>query len=205
MRSFLCRTPVYLLMVGLFLSLAGCGLRSRPMVMKQAPLPDEGNVCRVAVLPFSNQCGYPLADTVFYRIFVAELLESGNYLVSQEGDVRKIYRQMKVIIGRTPDIEQIRALAGRLGVQMVISGSVLEMRDKTEYGRKLEPSIAVVVRILDAESGRTLWTTFVRREGGDYRKVMHFGVINTVSALAKRVSKEILEAWFEEGLHRCSE
>ena len=200
-----CRDPLFrfVLMAGLFL-LAGCGLRP-PMVMKQAPLPDGGKVCRVAVLPFANQSGYPLGDTLFYRIFVAELLENGNYLVSQEGDVRKIYRQMRVVVGRTPDIEQVRALAGRLGAELVISGSVLEMRDKAKYGRTLEPSIAVVVRILDGESGRTLWTTFVRREGKDYRKALHFGVIHTVSALAKKVSSEILAAWLEEGLHKCSE
>ncbi len=173
--------------------------------MKLAPLPDEGRVCRIAVLPFSNQTEYPLANTIFYRVFVAELLESGNYLISQEGDVRKIYRQMKVLVGQTPDIEQVRALAGRLGVRLVITGSVVEMRDKTRYGRKLDPTMGVIVRILEGETGRTLWTTFVRREGKEYRKVMHFGVINTVSALAKRVSSEILEAWFKEGLQKCSE
>jgi TolB-like protein len=193
-----------LLAGALALLLSGCGLRP-PVVMKQASLPDDGNICRVAVLPFANQSGYPLGDTIFYRIFVAELLENGNYLVSQEGDVRKIYRQMRVLVGQVPDIEQVRALAGRLGAQVVISGTVLEMRDKPQYSRRLDPSIAVVVRIMDGETGRTLWTTFVRREGTDYRKVMHFGVVNTVSALAKRVSKEMLAAWLKEGLHKCNE
>ena len=186
-------------------SLASCAFHDRPNIMKMAELPNQGKICRIAVLPFSNQTGYPLADTIFYRVFVAELLENGHYLISQEGDVRKIYRQMRVIVGQSPDIEQVRALAGRLGAQLIISGSVLEMRDKTKYGRKLDPTMGVIIRIMDGESGRTLWTTFVRREGKEYRKILHFGVIHTVSALAARVSDEIIAAWFKEGLQKCSE
>ncbi len=195
----------WLLPAAVIVLLASCSFRARPGIMKMASLPDGGKICRVAVLPFSNQTRYPLADTIFYRVFVAELLESGSYLVSQEGDVRKIYRQMRVLVGQTPDVEQVRSLAGRLGAQLVITGTVVEMRDKTKYGRKLDPTMGVIVRILDGETGRTLWTTFVRREGKDYRKIMHFGVINTVSALAKRVSQEILAVWFKEGLQKCSE
>ncbi|MEN8135146.1 MAG: hypothetical protein ABFS18_06360 [Thermodesulfobacteriota bacterium] len=171
--------------------------------MEMSGLPFGGEICRVAVLPFTNQIDYRMGGSVFTRVFTSELIGKGNYVVSQEGDVRKILQQMRMLPGETLSSEQLRALADRLGVQIVITGAVLEMRDKTRFGRKLDPSVAVVVRIMEASSGRTLWTTYNRSEGTHYRVVMHFGVVNTINELAKRSSAEIIDAWQEKGFKKC--
>jgi TolB-like protein len=190
----------------LTLLLGSCALfREPPVVLKMAELPLEGNVCRIAVLPFTNQTEYNMADTLFNRVFVSELIEKGHYLVAQEGDIRRILLQMRVLPGEQLSSEQIRAVADRLGAQIVISGAVLEMRDKIGYGRRLDPSLAVVLRIMEAASGRTLWVTYNRAEGRDYRNIMHFGVINSVATLAQQVSVEILKVWENEGLKECTE
>ncbi|MBU0481023.1 MAG: hypothetical protein KKG47_07975 [Proteobacteria bacterium] len=172
--------------------------------MKMAPLPDDGLICRVAVLPFANEASYSQADNIFGRVFVSELINTG-FLLSQEGDVRKILKQMMVIPGLMPSVEQLRAIADRLGVQVIVIGSVVEMRDKDRYGQKLDPSAAVILRIIEADSGRTLWTTYARREGKEYRKVMHFGLINSVTALSEKMAAEIIETWFEGGVKKCAE
>ncbi len=194
------------LILVLTLLLGSCALfRKPPVVLKMAELPLAGEVCRIAVLPFTNQTEYSMAETMFSRFFVSALIEEGNYLVAQEGDVRRILLQMHVMPGQELSSEQIRAVADRLGAQIVISGAVLEMRDKISYGKKLEPSLAVVLRIMEAASGRTLWVTYNRAEGRDYRNIMHFGVINSVAALAQKVSVEILKVWENEGLKECTE
>ncbi|NTV15028.1 MAG: hypothetical protein HGA96_14045 [Desulfobulbaceae bacterium] len=189
----------------IMLLLCACSSKEPPTVLKQGGLPEDGNICRVAVLPFVNQTNYLQADDLFSRVFVSELVNSGNYQVAQEGDVRKFLQQMQVLPNQPPDIEQLRAMADRFGAQVVISGTVTEMSDKSEYGISQTPSLAVVVRIIEGDSGRTLWSTYTRREGFQYRKIMHFGLVNSVTSLAKFVSAEIVEAWNEEGFKKCTE
>jgi len=193
---------IYLL---LLILLCSCAFKQPPTVLKQGPLPRGGDVCRIAVLPFINQTAYKGADDIFARVFVSELVNSGNYQVAQEGDVRKFLQQMQVLPNQTPEIEQLRAMADRLGAQIVISGIVTEMKDVSEYGQHLEPSVAVVIRVIDGDSGRTLWSTYSRREGQQYRKIMHFGLVNSITSLAKYVSFEIVEAWHKEGFNKCTE
>jgi len=182
-----------------------CSVMEPPAILKQGPLPEGGRICHVVVLPFINQTAYTQGDDIFSRVFVSELVNSGNYQVAQEGDVRKFLQQMQVLPNQTPDIEQIRAMADRLGAQIVISGTITEMKDKNDYGSIPEPSLAVVLRIIEGESGRTLWTTYSRREGQQYRKLMHFGLINSLTSLAKNVSNEIVESWHKEGFLKCTE
>lgn len=174
------------------------------MILKSGELPFGGEICRIAVVPFSNQTKYNVAETMFSRVFVSELISGGNYLVAHEGDVRGILTQMHKLPGSTLSSEQIRGLADRLGVQVVITGAILEVRGKGASQRSA-PSLAVVVRILEASSGRTLWTTYGRAEGNESRIIMHFGVINSVSALAKKLSAEIIKVWRKEGFQKCIE
>ena len=171
--------------------------------MKMAPLPDGGRVCQVAVLPFANQTRYSGGGPLLTRVFTSQFISSEVGQVALEGDVRKILMQLRVLPGQTPNIDQLKALADRLGVQFVIIGEIMEMRDKDRYGRRLDPALAVIVRIVDADSGRTFWTTYLKREGKNYQKIMHWGLENTITGLTDRVSKEIITAWRDGGLNKC--
>jgi len=173
--------------------------------MKMAPLPGDGKICEVAVLPFANQTRYSGGSQLMTGVFISELISNEIGQVALEGDVRKILMQLRVLPGQTPNIDQLKALADRLGVQLVIIGEIMEMRDKDKYGRRLDPVLAVIVRIVEADSGRRLWTTYLRREGRDYQKIMHWGLENTITGLSERVTKEILTAWRDGGLHKCEE
>lgn len=185
------------------LLLSSCVFNRPPMILKSGELPYRGDICRIAVLPFSNQTDYKRIETVFGRIFVSELIEKGSYLVAHEGDVRRILTQMGMLVGSELSSEQIRGLADRLGAQVVISGSILETRD--DMGLGSDPSLAVVVRLLEASTGRTVWITYARSTGKDYRIVMHFGGANSLSALAKRISADIIDKWEKEGFKKCTE
>jgi TolB-like protein len=195
----------YLAAALLVAALVSCSFKEPPAVLKSGPLPADGALCRLAIMPFSNQSSYAQAANIFGRVFTSMLIESGNYMVAQEGDVRKILQQQRLLPGQQPNVEEVRTLADRLGVQAVITGAVVEMRDKTRYGRRLDPSLAVIVRILDADSGRTLWTTYNRSEGKQYRKLMHFGLVNSLTELSERVAGEIMDTWQEEGFKKCTE
>jgi len=129
----------------------------------------------------------------------------GKFMIIPEGDVHKILHQMHIVPGEDFNIEQSRILADRLQVQLLISANIIEMDEKVDAGRT-NPRLAVIFRIIDPESGRVLWVTYHRREGGQYRKVMHFGVVNTVTELVRRVSHEVVDNWFQVGgLPQCVE
>jgi hypothetical protein len=193
-----------LIIFGCFLFVAsGCGLPP-PNLQQLAPIA-QGSICRVAVLPFNNETSYSQGDIIMYRVFVAELSRRGKFMITPEGDVRKILHQMHTVPGEDFNIEQIRILADRLQVQLLITANIIEM-DENVSSNSTNPTLAVIVRILDADSGRILWVTYHRRDGGQYRKVMHFGVVNTETELVRRVSHEIIESWFTVGgLPQCAD
>jgi len=191
------------LVLGLVLfCLPACGPKV-PSLVKYAPLPDE-KICRIAVLPFVNETDYPLANTIAFRVFMAKLVQTGRFDLAQEGDVREVFLHMRIWPGQQLHIEQIKILGDRLRVGLIVTGTVVEMAEVPMAGA-VNPVIALSLRIVDPRSGETLWYTYHRREGEHYRKVMHFGVLNTVTSLANQVSQEVLDLWFKKGFKGCAD
>lgn len=196
------RGGFFFFLIGMLIALSGCKpLFSGPQFQQldKASTP----ICRVAVLPFINTTDYVQGSTLFYRIFVAEMNRMGGFSLAQEGDVRRILRQMKVNPKETPSFEQSQVLADRLGVDAIIIGEIVAM-DDIEGAQETDPLLAVNLKIQPIGSSKPLITTYHRRRGGDYRKVMHFGLVNTMTSLAVRVSDEIFEIWLAEGLKPCA-
>lgn len=181
--------------------MGGCGARL-PNLSRLAPLP-SGPVCRVAVLPFASQSDYPASDAIAYKVFSSELSQMSTYLTSQEGDIRALYRQYKIFPWQEPTQEQLKILAGRLDAQLLIVGTVTEMREDRVGKESVNPVVALQLQILDGRTAKTLWSTFHRRQGLEYQKALHFGMIHSVSDLCRQVSLEIINVWFDQGLTRC--
>lgn len=181
--------------------LSACSHSQAPRVAALLPVPEHG-VCRIAVLPFSNESKYPRGGLLFYKVFAAELVRTGQFDVVQEGDVRELYEQLHLLPGQEPTLEQVKIMGNRLGVEAVVLGTVLQMKEHRER-TGADPSLAIFVKILDARTGETLWTTYHRRQGSQFRKVMHFGMVYTLTSLAQRVSNEVLDVWLKKGLHGC--
>jgi len=190
-------------MIALFVLffLIGCSATS-PRLNKIAPLPGDFS-CRVAVLPFIDHGRYPRGSQLFHTVFSSELVSSADFHLVQEGDLLDIYRQLRIYLTREPTQEQLRMIGSRLGVQLFIGGDVLQMTEK-KSGRDIVTEITVVLRIYDGKSGKILWNTYHKRRGKDYQTVLHFGRINTITGLARNVSKEIIKLWLDQGMTQCS-
>ncbi len=174
-----------------------------------APLPelqrfvsDTEPICSVAVLPFVNDSKFDQGEIVVQRIMVAGLTEFPGLKIAGEGDVRKLYPELRIFPGEQPDIKQMQIIGSRLEVQALIAGKIVEMSQETKDG-EINPVLEIHLQVFDAQSGQTLWTTFHRRDGHDFRKLMHFGLINTVSELAKIMAEEIYLEWQNEGFALC--
>jgi len=182
--------------------ISGCVPSSSPPEVQQADTSAKA-ICRVAVLPFINTTDYVQGDVIVYRIFVAELNRLGGFAVAQEGDVRRILRQMRLSPKELPNHEQAQVLADRLGVDAIITGEIVAMHE-TEGAQETDPLLALNLKLQAAGSNKPLLTTYHRRRGADYRKVLHFGLVNTMTSLAATVADEILETWFAKGLRPCA-
>ncbi len=192
-----------LLISSLVLFLVSCS-QKEPKIIQLAPLPDS--ICRVAVMPFVNRTEYLDGNILFYRVFVSELAGLGEFEVVPEGDIRKVFRQIRVAPGlHQPNYDQMRIIGDYLDADILVSGIVLQMEEIPGKDEDI-PYITVQLDILDAETGNTLWSIYHVRNGSQYRKVMHFGLINTITQLSKQTSEEILENWASEGfIGKCLE
>ena len=183
-------------------SVSGClPTKSAPEVnlLTATPLP----ICRIAVLPFVNNTDYVQGGAIVTRIFVAELNRLGGFTVVQEGDVRRILRQMQIAPKESPGYEQRRVLADRLGVDAIVSGEIVAMHEEVNT-KETNPLLAVDLKLLAVGSNTPVITTYHSRRGEEYRKLMHFGMVNTMTSLAVMVSDEILEIWFAKGVKPCA-
>ncbi len=138
------------------------------------------------------------------KVFAAELQKAGGLTVIQEGDVVKVYQQLRILPGQAPTLEQFQVIADRVDAQLLLTGIVLEMREDPGEHQTVNPQLIMEVQLRDAGSGETLWTTFHRRRGTDYKKTMHFGTIHTVTGLCRQMAEEIFNLWNKKGFAQCN-
>jgi hypothetical protein len=111
---------------------------------------------------------------------------------------------LRLLPGNAPSLEELRIVSDRVNAQILITGIILEMRESPGEHRTLNPMLVLELEIRDGRSGEVLWTAFHRRQGTDYKKVMHFGTIHTVAGLSRQVAEEIINLWYEKGLTQCN-
>lgn len=182
--------------------LGGC-VGSKPYLQEFKVRPSV-HACSVGVLPLINRSAYGQGDRVLYRVLLSELVNQRPWRLALEGDVRSIYRELRLKPWVQPSPEQMKIVASRLGVDILIGGEILEMEERVE-GDRVNPRLKVHLQVYSGKDGTMLWSTYHSRQGSDYRKLMHFGLSNTVSQLSKNMMKEILELWEEEALLTCSD
>ncbi len=175
-----------------------------PMRREMSPLP-PGSGCRVAVLPFLNDSEFPHGGLIAQKVFAAQLLSSGEHVLTPEGDIVKAYQQLHLLPGATPTLEQLRIVADRINAPLLLTGIVIEMREGRSEHQTVNPQLIMQVELRDPVSGEILWTTLHRRKGTDYKKTMHFGTLHTVTGLCRQMAEEIINLWHEKGLSQCNE
>ncbi|MHB8790710.1 MAG: hypothetical protein ACYDBT_12605 [Desulfobulbaceae bacterium] len=180
--------------------LAGCA-GSFPRLEVLDSLPDTPH-CRVAVLPFVYQGDFPRGENIVYKAFVAEMAAVSGVDVVSEGDVLQMYKQFQLFPKNLPNKDQLRAMAQRLRAETVVTGEILRMNEVE--ADVVNTELTLVINLYAGESGKLLWTTYHRRRGEEYRNVLHYGRVNSMSGLARRMSSEILTLWIENGMKQCT-
>ena len=182
--------------------LAGCASKY-PRLEVMAPLPDAPH-CRVAVLPLFYQGDFPQGENIVYKAFFAEIAAVSGFEMIPEGDVLQLYRQFRLYPKDRPNEEQLRVLAERLGAEILVTGDILRMSEE-DIGGEVGTELTLVLGLHAGASGKLLWSTYHRRQGEEYRNLLHYGRVNTMSGLARRMANEIISLWIENGMKQCTQ
>ena len=188
------------LVIALGLLLSGCG--GKDPHLQRYSSGKSIQTCRIAILPFINKSAYDQGDKILYRILLSQLVIAQRWDVALEGDMNDLYRQLHIRPWHHPTPEQLQIIASRLNADILIGAEVLQMQEAIE-GNYVNPRIEVQLNVYRGDTGTRLWSTYHKKQGLDYRKVMHFGLNNSVSQLGTTIIKEILSLWKDEALLHC--
>ena len=194
-----CRCLLLLFMAAALL----CGCAGKfPQLEIIAPLPETPR-WRVAGLPFTSQVDLPRGKDIVFKAFSAELAAVDGIDVVAEGDVLQLYKQFRLFPKDQPNEEQLRIFAQRLGAEIVLTGEILHMIE-VDSGGEVDTELTLILKLFAGDSGKLLWSTYHRRQGEEYRNVLHYGRVNSLSGLARRMAPEIYDVWIENGMKQCA-
>ena len=191
---------INLMVISLVLFVSGCASKY-PVLDMVKPLPDS-MTCRVALLPFYYQGKFDQGRDIFYKAFYDALKNIGGFDIVQEGDLKKVYQQLRLYKGSIPDETHLQIIGNRLDAQLIILGEILRISE-VDSGSLVDTHMTAKATLYEASTGNVLWSTYHRRQGEEYRKIMHYGRVNTITGLSRRMATEIVKKWKEEGLNQC--
>ncbi len=173
-----------LLLGALMLSVSACS-SSRQFVHASA---DLSTIREVAVLPFDDVAGDKLGGERVQRIFLTELLALGVFDPVEPGQVLRAMRTQRVEPSSlTP--EDIQKIGKELKVQGIFVGTLVEY----EEGRGSQGAqVTLHLRLLDVESGKTVWSTSRSGSGST--------VSGRLFGMGSRTAAEVAQALIREEL-----
>ena len=170
----------------------GCYSRPGPNSYLR-PGTDQSKIDKVAVFPFHNNTQVSEASSIVTKAFIAELFERKKLKVEFPGNIRSFLISRRIIVRTGVDLETIKLMAKRLGVDAFILGEVDEYIGVDDRKKAVIPIVSIRSRMVDGRSGKILWMAQLRRTGNDYIKVLDFGKVRSVAALTRRVVGEMVQ------------
>lgn len=180
---------LYLTAALLIASISGCGGPAH-FVDPDADLPYYE---RVAVIPFTGLAQDRLAGEKVSNIFVTELL---NRHVAEVVDPGQFLAAMQTVRAGTAltnpwSTADLAKLGETAGVQGIFLGTVREY-DMTREGRDSFPLLSIEVHMVDAASGRIVWSASRTRRGGPSFPLFGWTEVHTLGELTAEVCHDML-------------
>ncbi|MFQ5670100.1 MAG: GNA1162 family protein [Acidobacteriota bacterium] len=167
-----------------------CGSMHRTAFLDEGA--DFDAIKKVAVLPFENLTSDQYAAEKVTRIFIIELLAAKVVNVVDPGEVARVLHEQGITAVEGVGQEGIASLAKAMGAQAIILGSVQEF-GVDRSSQVSAARVSFTCRMLQAETGNTLWSASVSRGGAGAMSRL-FGVPgdSTTEAAQKMVREALL-------------
>lgn len=146
------------------LLLAGCAARRAEKVTFHEPQMDFSLIRTVAVMPFANLAPVQAAGDRVREIFMTMLQATGAVYVLPPGEVARGISRAGIQNPQAPAPEEAVALGKLIGADAVITGTVLEYGE-TRSGSTSASLISLSVRMMEAKTGRIVWSAAATKGG----------------------------------------
>jgi hypothetical protein len=186
----LTRKFIFLLVILEFISACSSATTPYSYVRKNH---DKSGVKKVAIFSFHNNTMIAEASKIVTGAFVASLVKMRKFNVEFPGNIRSFLVNKRIIVRTGIDLNTIKLMGKRLGVDAVIMVRIEEFVGMEEKIRGVIPVVSISARLVDVRSGKILWMAQHRRTGDDYIKVLDFGKVRSVGELTQKVVLEMIE------------
>jgi hypothetical protein len=136
---------------------ASCASRKAAEVTYHDPNMDFSLIQTVAVLPFDNLSTNPRAGQAVRDVFMTMLQATGSLYVLPPGEVGRGMDRMALGVKHDLTAEEIVQFANIVEADVVIVGTVIEYGELRSGGSS-GGVVSLGVRMLEAESGRVVWS-----------------------------------------------
>src|SRR5574337_626501 len=156
---------------------------------------DFSRVKKVGVLPLENLTSDQTAGEKMRKVVITELLATGIVDAVEPGQVNRVLSTQNIQNPTAMSPEDFKKVAGALGAQLLIVGSV-ESYDRIQAGGGQAPEVTLTLRGIDADSGTVVWATSHTR-GGATMMARLFGLTgDSLSEVARKAAHEAVVTLF---------
>ncbi len=148
--------------------------------------PGHAAVRKVAVMPFkapTELIGVAVSDQV-----LTELLRTGRYDLLERGQMAQVLGEQELALSGL-SAGKAAEIGAMMGADGVIIGTVSEYENVAQGGRTV-PVVGVSARLIDAKSGRILWSADLSQKAP--------GASVTLSEHSRRVVHELIAGVFQK-------
>ena len=128
------------------------------------PNADLGAIKRVAVLPFENLTQERSASDKVQKVFLSELLATEAFDVAEPGLVAKVLKAERIESLDSMGPAEMKRVGEALKAQGLFMGSVVDFAE-TRSGSTSSPEVTIQLRLVEVQSGVTIWTASKTRSG----------------------------------------
>ena len=177
-----------LLAAPLLVLAAGCATTTTKYLH---PNIDFGALKAVAVLPFENLTQERTAGDKVQKVFTTELLSLGAFEIVEPGAVVKVLRSERIESVEALAPADLKRIGESLKVDAFFIGSVVDFADN-RTGSTPAPEVTVQLRLVETQSGVTVWSTSRTRSGASTRaRLFGIGGESLTEAARKLVREEL--------------
>jgi hypothetical protein len=168
--------------------------RSGPRVFRDPDLlQEELTIC---VLPLENLSGARDAPRVVEAAIQHRLAERLQVKPVLPADLRRFVIESGLRAPSRLTPSQLEKLAKATGTPYFLQGSIFAYGTTAGGDRSGgTPVVEIYLRLLDVNSGRTVWSGLNRRTGIEYEKLLRMGDIRDPATLASHVVGELVQAF----------
>jgi hypothetical protein len=166
---------------------------SAPVTFRSAAL-EAGKAHPVCLLPLENRTPARLAGRVVSELLGQRLAASGFFSVVEPADLRAALVVSGVHGLRTSDAAELQKLAGAVGSNLVLRGTIYAFKDTSPRNTSLTPELELDLALVDTAAGRVVWTSRIARKGTDYEGLFQRGIITNVVTLTDQAAAEMVRA-----------